>query len=73
MLAIVRYVCSIISKKSIIALFFFRGRDGLVSHHVLDEAPAFLGFQYCFPCTEIVVIRRILASLLYVIQQRLPC
>lgn len=65
MLAIVLYICNIISKKFITALYSLKLRDGVVSHHFLDKALASLGFQHCFPYTEILVFRRILASLCY--------
>lgn len=73
MLTIVRYVCNIISKKFIMTLFSLKLRDVVVSHHVLDKAFPSFAFQYHFPHTEILVFRRILQSLDYDIQQRLPC
>lgn len=63
MLIIIWYVCNIIQKKFIIALFSLTLRDGVVSHHILDKALDSFDFQYCFPCIEILVFRRILALL----------
>lgn len=65
MLAVVCFVCSIISKKFIMALFFLKLRDVVVSYHVLDKTLASLGFQYRFPHTEMLVFRRILVASLH--------